>query len=398
MSGLPSEEDMNTLLGISRALHASSLDSTTEELPEVECRMTKEEYIRKQNRLFEELTGKSREERISDPQTSRELTDMLELYMASMDEQVFNEAQLQEQVLTRMEQVSKSQLAAVLDLQDETDKYAYVIDKVSRLQAQVTLLEADYTELSEQRQELDFSRLELKHKYATELAKRVRAEHMVKVLGQKVIELDQKLTESEAAKQDTQNQLQHMSVYKEAKPDFNNSAKLPSDLDLNEKLDLLYTEILKLQKTENRDIPSTPEKLLAKILVYVENTRSRKAQHVRELVNAFMDAYEARERQLTAALEKSQTDAQVYLARCTQLEKQATDKSQEIQGLIDRSVSLILTDKQLRSQLVSTADILKRYEQVIDTSRNHIDQLTRENQSLLTENEELFEQLRKSSS
>lgn len=398
MSGLPSEEDMNTLLGISRALHASSLDSTTEELPQVECRMTKEEYIRKQNRLFEELTGKSREERISDPQTSRELTDMLELYMASMDEQVFNEAQLQEQVLTRMEQVSKSQLAAVLDLQDETDKYAYVIDKVSRLQAQVTLLEADYTELSEQRQELDFSRLELKHKYATELAKRVRAEHMVKVLGQKVIELDQKLTESEAAKQDTQNQLQHMNVYKEAKPDSNNSAKLPSELDLNEKLDLLYTEILKLQKTENRDIPSTPEKLLAKILVYVENTRSRKAQHVRELVNAFMDAYEARERQLTAALEKSQTDAQVYLARCTQLEKQATDKSQEIQGLIDRSVSLILTDKQLRSQLVSTADILKRYEQVIDTSRNHIDQLTRENQSLLSENEELFEQLRKSSS
>ncbi|PRT56077.1 hypothetical protein B9G98_03697 [Wickerhamiella sorbophila] len=330
--------------------------------------MSRAEYIRRQQQVFEDLTGQKNSQQPTLPTEKEDLAlaKMMELYMSALDSQVYQELEVQQRLNDVTEEASLDMFSQVFAIKDPEERIKLVMSIMSKLSDDFASLQYQTNTMLYQRGKLESQRTILKQRYAAELSRSVRLDHTVRLMSKKLIQTHERAEAAESAQRDAERALKELQIKLESleltvttltndeKGDIESeiSKDTPDMASLSAKLRLLYREIGRLQKLESmKEIPDTPEKILARILVYVDNARGRKNQHVKDLIKAFLDLFETRERQLTDALAQSRLENQIYLARCDRLTETTAEQTENIRELLDRTVDLVLTDKQLREDL-----------------------------------------------
>lgn len=369
--------------------------------------MSRAEYVSRQNQVFRDLTGfKSPKDAVAASESEDPyLSQMMELYIMSLDKKVYKEMALQNQLNEITVDASADVLAQIMDISNDEERNAKILSMLSDLRSEFTGLQFRTNAMVYQRCQLESQRIFLKQQYAAELSKRVRLDHTVRLMSKKLVDLNERAEKAEAAQKDAERALKELHIKVESlelaaslnsnDPDDKVLAELSKETSdmasLDAKLRLLYREIGKLQKLESiKEIPDTPEKVLARILVFVDNARGRKGQHVKDLIKAFIDLFEARERQLSEALSRSQLENQIYLARCDRLTTKTEEQADDMRDLLDRTVDLVLADKQLREGLTLNLDGIELRDVVLKRCLSFIQNMQKVSPDLFTDQRTAF--------
>lgn len=321
-----------------KRLQSLDLDTSSREKPSprIQLKMSRDEYIRKQNAVFREMSGQpSWGEMCSKLTHDRSmafpgLVEFLQLYVASLDERIYTEVEAQEEaqkivdnerqiLLQKWENSSKEPLTA----------FEWLADQMALLQGEFLQLRAEISVLTEQRNELENLRADIKRKYAYELARRIRLEHAVLMLGRRLLAADAEIKD------------------KNEKPTNTESPKLeaetPADREFSTEAHLDNLEKILNLPNSNASPQDRLSALIPLLGPRVEST-------VTEVLEASRKQSDEREKQLLSALEEAQVSGQIYLARADRLTLQCEAQRKEIAALVERSADLAITEKELRSE------------------------------------------------
>lgn len=370
--------------------------------------MSRAEYIRRQNQVFEDLAGQKSSQQpglAAEKKEDSSLAKMMELYMNALDSQIYQELEVQQRLNDVTEAASLDMFSQVFAVKDPEERIKLVISMISKLGDDFASLQYQTNTMLYQRGKLESQRTILKQRYAAELSRSVRLDHTVRLMSKKLIQTHERAEAAESAQRDAERALKELQIKLESleltvtalsndeKGDIDSEiSKETLDMaGLDAKLKLLYREIGRLQKLDSmKEIPDTPEKVLARILVYVDNARGKKNQHVKDLIKAFLDMFETRERQLTDALTQSKLENQIYLARCDRLTETTEEQTENIRELLDRTVDLVLTDKQLREDLGHRRDQAEAFRFLLEKCLTFFNLVKEKKPDLFEEEEDSF--------
>lgn len=304
--------------------------------PKVELKMTREDYIRKQNALFREMADQpswgemcarlSHEQSLAFPG----LVELLQLYVASLDERIYTEIEAHEESQKIIDNERQKLLQKwEISSNEPLSAFEWLADQIALVQGQFLQLRAEITVLSEQRDELEKLRADIKRKYALELARRIRLEHVVQMLGRRLLAADSEIREKNEVIIGTKH-----SISEEKVP-------LSQDNTTEARLD-------RIEKILN--LPQSTASFQERLSILIPLLGPKIESSTVEVLNAFRSQAEQREGQLVAALEEAQANGQIYLARADRLAAQCESQRKEIAGLVERSAGLAITEKELRSE------------------------------------------------
>uniref|UniRef100_A0A060T7H5 ARAD1B19074p n=1 Tax=Blastobotrys adeninivorans TaxID=409370 RepID=A0A060T7H5_BLAAD len=306
--------------------------------------MPKEEYLAKQNKVFQELTGypswnEHRAAGVSDDRQDHHLRRITELVVAGLDEEIYNEFREQRFIQDEVEWAGQQALAVGGKDPEETTQevIANVIRDYQRLKSQVSRLELEFIRMRKARVDIENDRNDAHTSYHRELMRRVKLEQLCRVLHSKVVmyeegqkrmeQSQEKATTARRASSPPPSQPQQQprptitDTPKTDKANAQDSTLLQPWLNINSdyKKDTLpsMAELIKFVSPDPNEAPSAPD---------------RKSQ-LKSVLKTFFDQYQTREEYFAQMIKMKQLQIQVWRQRAQKYHQQAMLESKRAKML-----------------------------------------------------------------
>ena len=335
-------------------------------------RMSRAEYIKRQNALFHELTGHRSWSELSAQQAAQDqrdapLMNSLELYMAALDEKIY---------------MGADHLRAMVGLRDKEvrDQYDALrrdppsVRDLVELRDNFELLWFEHSDLSHQRDQLEVEMSQLRYDHALQTAKVVRLQYATHALGRKLVGA-QRAGRASAELNDEcaalRRENEHLRAENEAlraqdattravlAPDTSASPD-PKTRDVEERISALFEATLQLRAAESyaqdEPEPASPLALLERATNLIDLAKADADHRLASIVEAFGTQYRAREQELLVQVATLERHRQILLARCEKLAAENTAHSSDLAYLEQRTLSLVLMLKSVRATLDQTEE------------------------------------------
>lgn len=365
--------------------------------------MTRHEYIKRQNALFRELTGHNSWSELSSAEVyadsnNKQLMTMIELYMAALDEKIYMSADYIRSMIGVRDKAVRNEFdnlrlseginSKVLDDEDspsggDTEKKK-IFRAIVELRNMYQNLWSRHSQLSHQRAALEVEMSQLRYDHSLQLAKGLRLEYATHSLGQKLVDAQSLRADNEALQEELDKQ-QHekaslQSAYdalaarhssqKDVLTDLEKSLlktrsaertgekndHLSDSVTLEERIHLLYDQLLRLKATEaylaaHPEEPKTPIEMLDRASALIETGNLVGEKRIEALIESFSQQYRFREQELLTQVAMLEQEKNIIRARCEKLEKESAEANSDLSYLEQRTLSLVLMLKSVRASL-----------------------------------------------
>ncbi|CAN6674965.1 hypothetical protein TRVA0_075S00232 [Trichomonascus vanleenenianus] len=279
--------------------------------------MPKEEFLARQNAVFQQLTGLDswkayQQELAKEDREDSNLVEILQLVVAGLDEEIYNEFCEQKAILEEIELAGKQLVDRIANPSSSMHQvYNSLFINYGNLKAQVNRLEVEFMKMRKARIEVESDRNKVRKAFQEELIKRIKLEQICRALMKKVKELETK-----------------KAAIEEAKPEEDSTSSVikTAEAGLKEKRDQIDSSVMAKDMANTVAFTDAMDELITDLGRKLDtvNPTTKQAQGIKGALKRFLGQYELRRSYFDGQMKAKELECQVYLARADQYKKEAS--------------------------------------------------------------------------